>query len=484
LPSVGHERTPRSCGTAASALESLAGGLCHALAAADCRAISQARIQDTIPISAPHDTSTASQRREYRRYLSLCVAIIALALVLKLPSLHPHGHEDDELIFWHLTQNWLENGTYSLQGTPILKALPSSIYDKPLFHHPPLLPMLMAPFVATNSPNAVILVAWFGHVMAIVGVAIICWTWRRRSWRAADLALWLPVLAVAVDPLMTFAARKLWPDDLAGGLAGLAMGFYCLAGARRSPVWAVAGGVAVGLAGLAKLPGLLILPAGVLMLIWSQSIQMSFLSLDEPLGERSSGRARSPARSRLAIVCLGVLPAFAILVPWFVVFYGHYHALLPTWIRPDAALRALSSHVDREMRRPWHFYLSQSAILAPVIPVVLVALAYRMRRVFSAGLGIPVCWVGVVVLALLLLRLSGHGMQMRYLTPAVPGVYAMLAGLLAIANPRRSLLGPVALLAVLYGVSTMGFFLYPENLKYDDIVPVPEILWRMWTAAP
>jgi len=436
------------------------------------------------------NSSIASQQREFHRYVLLCAAIIILALALKLPSLRYPRAEGDEQIYWQLTQNWLEHGTYSLQGTTILrgssylKPLPPGIYDKPLFHHPPLLPMLLAPFVATNSPDAAILVAWLGHMLAIAGVAIICWTWRRRCWRATDLALWLPVLAMAVDPLMTFTGRKLWPDNLVGGFAGLAMGFYCLAGARRSAVWAVAGGVAVGLAALAKLPGLLVLPAGVLTLVVSQSRRLSPFSPGGPHSESSSERARSPVQSRLGLVGLGVLPVFVILLPWFAVFYGQYHTLVPTWIRPDAALRELTGYMARAMDRPWYFYFTQSAMIAPVVVVIFVALLRRFRLILSGRLGVPLCWVGVVVVAMLFLRSGGHSMQMRFLTPAVPGVYAMLAGLLAGANPRRSLLGPVALLAVVYGVSTMGFFLYPENLKYDDIVPVPEFLWRIWTATP
>ena len=114
------------------------GNLCHRP-----KPILQAHIRGTTTISAAPNTSTASQQREYRRYLLLCAAIIVLALVLKLPSLRSPRLEGDELIYWHLTQNWLENGAYSLQGTPILKALPPSIYDKPLFHHPPLLSLLM-----------------------------------------------------------------------------------------------------------------------------------------------------------------------------------------------------------------------------------------------------------------------------------------------------------------------------------------------------
>jgi len=286
---------------------------------------------------------------------------------------------------------------------------------------------------------------------------------------------------MACDPLMTFTARKLWPDNLVGGFAGLAMGLYCLAAARRSAAWAVAGGVAAGLAGLAKLPGLLVLPAGALMLMYGNPRLWS----RRPGGQRHGGKVRSEASSTprvgLKMVCLGILPALLILLPWLIVFYGQYHALLPTWIRPDAAIRAMSPHVDREMSRPLHFYFSQSAMIAPVMVVIFIALVCRLRLVLSARLFIPLCWVGLVLVALLYLRHAGHGIQMRYLTPAIPGVYVILAGLLSYVNPQKSVLGLAALLAVLYGVSTMGYFLYPENMKYDDIVSVPEIVWRMWT---
>jgi len=434
-----------------------------------------------ITISTLPDRQADSDQQEYHRYLLCCAAIIALALALKLPSLFSPRVEDDELIYWQLTQNWLDHGSYSLQGAPVLKALPPSIYDKPLFHHPPLLPIFLSPFVATHSPNAAILVSWLGHVLAIVGVAIICWTWRRRSWRATDLALWLPVLAMACDPLMTFTARKLWPDNLVGGFAGLAMGLYCLAAARRSAGWAVAGGVAAGLAGLAKLPGLFILPAGILVLVLWPSRGSSPAGAEVPRGEGFLGRTRSLARTRLGLACLGILPAFVILLPWFAVFYAQYHMLLPAWIRPDAALRMLSPLVNRAMDRPWHFYFSQSAMISPVVVVIFAALLSRFRLVLSVRLAVPLCWVGGVVLALMFLYFRGHSMQMRFLTPAIPGLYALLSGLLASVNPRRSFLGLAALLAVIYGVSTMGFFLYPENMKYDDIVSVPEIVWRMWT---
>ena len=68
---------------------------------------------------------------------------------------------------------------------------------------------------------------------------------------AADaLPLWLPVLAVALDPLMTFISRKLWVDGLVGGFGGLALGLLCVAADRRCRRSAIAAGIALGLAAL------------------------------------------------------------------------------------------------------------------------------------------------------------------------------------------------------------------------------------------
>ena len=414
-----------------------------------------------MPTIAKHlpDSATVPNARERRRYVLLCGAIVAMCLALKLPSLDYPQQEDDELIYWALTKNWLDNGAYSLQGLPILTQLPPSIYDKPLFHHPPLLPILLAPFVMLDNPRAAIIVSWAAHVAAIIGVAILCWVWRRRRWHATHFALWLPVLAVAADPLLTFCARKLWTDGLAGGLAGLAMGLTALATRRGSVAWAIAGGAVFGLAGLAKLPALLALPAGLVLLLLATDARVF---------------------RRLVLAMVAFLTATAFLAPWFIIFHRTYGQWFPDWIRPDEALRAFSPSVDREMSRPWHYYLSHSAMIAPVIIVLLIGYIRRWRLILTPKLLVPLVWVASVVGALLVLARLGHGMQLRYLTPAAPGLYAMLAGLLGRADPRRSLLGVGALLAILYGVSSMGYFLYPDHLAFDDIVSLPEIIWRMW----
>ena len=322
--------------------------------------------------------------------------------------------------------------------------------------------ILLVPFVIANNPNAAILVPWLGHALAIIGVAILCWTWRRRAWHASHFALWLPVLAVAMDPVMTFCGRKLWPDNLVGGFCGLALGLCSLSIHRRSTFWAAMTGTSLGLATLAKLPSLLLLPV-VTFWLWRAP--------------------ESTTKRHLAMSFATVLPVVLLTLPWFAVFYGHYQTFLPTWIRPDDALRAASAHVDREMRRPFHYYVSQWTLISPIVLVVTIGYVRRTHLIRTIKLGIPLLWVGTLVAALTVLRQLGHGMQMRYLTPAIPGLYAMLTGLFTHTDSRRSFLALVALLAMLYSVSASGFYLV-QGLAFDDIVSVPELLYREWFKPP
>ncbi|MBU0640039.1 MAG: hypothetical protein KKB50_14325 [Planctomycetes bacterium] len=395
------------------------------------------------------------EQQERRRYVLICVAIIALCVALKLPTLFFGRLEYDEQIYWELTGNWLQTGDYSLRSTSILSELPPAVYDRPLFHHPPLFSMLLAPFVAADSLRAAILISWLGHVLAVVGVAMICWAWRRRSWHATNVLLWLPVSAVALDPVFTFCSRKLWPDNLVGGLAALSIGLFCIAAARLRPAWAAIGGLTLGMAALTKLPALILMPIGGLLL-WLT--------------------AAADSRMRRRLLLAAALPAGIILLPWFAVFYSHYACLLPHWIHPDQALIEMSGLSRRAVSQPWHYFLSESVLVAPLVAVVLVGYILRRRHVSSPTFGIPLAWVALTSVTLTVLGLRGQGLQLRYLAPAIPGLYVMLAALLVRCDARRSLLPLLALLAVIYGAVCSGFYLLSGS--FDEIVSVPEILWR------
>ena len=397
------------------------------------------------------------------RFAFITFVIVGLCISLKVLTWFAPRSENDEIIYWTLTRNLVETGEYSIRGTGVIEFLdlPRPMYDRPLFHHPPMTAILLSPFVRSDNARAAILVSWLGHALAIIGVAMACWSWRRRTWRGAEFLLWLPVLAVALDPLLSFCSRKLWPDSLVGGFAGLSFGLLCVGLARRSLPWTIVAGIALGLAGLSKLSGLCLLVAGLAFIV------------------AQSGLSRS-RRRRLALAF--AVPAVLLVGPWLAVFFSEYGQLAPDWIRPTPELIATNEHIAREVSRPWHYYLSQTAMIAPVSLVILAGLA-RYRRILSSPRALAtIGWMVLLWLTLMILFWRGHGMQMRYLTPAVPALYVLLIPLLTRSDPRRSVFPVLVLTAVAFGAVFSGFYLI--NPQFDEIKPVPQIVLDIWAGRP
>ncbi|MBX3395513.1 MAG: hypothetical protein KF841_09105 [Phycisphaerae bacterium] len=396
---------------------------------------------------------------EATRFQLVCAAIVILMTALNLPSIGIPRLENDERIYWSLAENWIESRAYSLRGTEILDSLPPAMYDKPLFHHPPLLMFLLIPFAWMDAERAAVVVSWLGHAAAVAGVAMMSWTWRRPGRRAADFLLWLPVLAMAADPVFLFAGRRIWPDTLVGGFGALAVGACAFASGHGRAGWAAAGGVFAAFAGLAKLTGLLALPIGILVL---------------------AAGARS-LRERLVECGLFLLPCVVLVAPWFFVFYREYACLLPSWIQPDDVLLRSNPHIARAMVRPIGFYFYELPMVVPVVLVATVQMAYGLSRGAIRSFVAPACW-GVGGLIAMTFLQAGHGAHLRFLTPAIPGFYAALAAGPALPNSVRRVVGLAATIAMLYGVSSIGFYLV-EGIGYDDIVSVPEKLYRAWYTA-
>jgi len=78
-------------------------------------------------------------KKSFSHTTVILIAIILFALAIRLPALFTWHIENDEIIYQVLADKVSKNfSDYSLQGTAILEQLPAEIYDKPLFHHPPL----------------------------------------------------------------------------------------------------------------------------------------------------------------------------------------------------------------------------------------------------------------------------------------------------------------------------------------------------------
>ena len=149
---------------------------------------------------------------------------------------------------------------------------------------------------------AAVVVSWLGHVLAVFGVALIG---RQLLLARADgatilsPAFWLPVLGVATDPLLMFVSRRIWIDSVLTGLTTLSLATGLLAQGPRRRVTLALAGILLGLAALAKLTALILLP----------------VLLFACLREEESGKARTRS---IAIV---LTPVLLLVVPWLAAFY-------------------------------------------------------------------------------------------------------------------------------------------------------------------
>jgi 4-amino-4-deoxy-L-arabinose transferase-like glycosyltransferase len=385
-------------------------------------------------------------RSHVTRVVVLVVLFSAFTVVLKLPSLGFTHDEPDEVVYWSLARNLLERGAYTVRGTEILNRLSPAIYDRPLFHHPPLYPILLTPFVALQAEPAAVTISWFGHLLCLVSVGIIGWTLLVRGEGSEDV-LWLALLGVATDPLLALVSRKLWIDALLAGLVAFALALVWAALiSRRRRLLLILGGVVLGLAALTKLPGLIGAPVAA-MLVWT-----------------GGGTRRERVRDLLLVAA----PCALLVLPWIVVFLATYGTLTPTWLTRDEWAIKHYPFLAAAVGRPWYYYAAKLAIGEPVALLGLAFLLRRPRALTPASLVAP-AWLFLWLIVYTVQSAGGYGFLMRYVAPIVPAIYAML---LYVRHP-----GPfgrqVIALAIAYGAIESTVYLLSEH--FDELVSFPEL---------
>ncbi len=378
-----------------------------------------------------------------RHFILVCTVAVALSALLKLPALLSPPAEADEQIYWQLAERLSATGEYSLRGSPLLASLSPHVYDRPLFHHPPLFAAALVPFVWTASPGAAVLVSWTGHALAILAAAMIGRTLLQRRGREDEIltpAFSLPILGVAADPLLAFVSKRLWIDGLLAGLVAVSIAVAIAGMGTKRRFLLVLAGFLLGLAGLAKLTGLLVLPLLLVMAL---------------RGEQDwNGRARAAAAL--------VLPVALLVVPWLAAFYYNTGVVLPSWVKPDEQLMSLYPFLRTAVERPWHYYLTTLIAISPAVMLLAwTAVAHRMiwrDPVFQLAAG----WLLLIVLAQTLLALDGYGFQMRHIAPAVTALWVCLLCLL-LERPRPVLQFLIGA-AILLGTATASMHLLVPEL--------------------
>lgn len=302
--------------------------------------------------------------RSHAPWLAPFVAF-ALALLVKLPQLGFGHREPDEVIYWQLAQRLWQDGVHSLRGTRVLELLPASMYDQPLFHHPPLFAALLGPWAANSAapypPDTTVWITWIAHaVFAAAATATGLRLAARSGARIGLVAGLLGATAAALDPFGWFASRFLWIDAVSMACAALAA--WCALG-RSGPRWFAAAGAFCALAALAKLTGGVVLAA----------------LAAERWFRRDAAPEPARRRARTAdLVALFVLPV-VLVGGWLALFRAHTGAWLPTWIAPDADVLARDALMARGFSRSPLAYLWLVPLVQP-LALWLLAAAWRERR--------------------------------------------------------------------------------------------------------
>jgi 4-amino-4-deoxy-L-arabinose transferase-like glycosyltransferase len=366
--------------------------------------------------------------------------VIGLCLALKAPTLNYKHGEDDEVIYVMLTANWLQTGNYSIQGTEIVPKLSQYMYNRPLFHHPPLYPILLAPFLLLQTLGAAVIIGWFGHVLAILAVALV----GRRLLARGDpeFSAWspcfvLPLVGVAVDPLLVFTTRKLWIDPLMSGLLAMAVVLvYLAADTRRRKLCYLIGGLCLALAALCKLTACAF-TAIILLVIF--------------MNEKDW-------KQRGIATFLAGLPGLCLVLPWLIVFYQQYGTIYPYWVNDDPAAIAANPFVQNVLDRGYFFFFYRLPLLQPLALICLVVWARRWRDTRHAEIAMGLAWV-LGFLALISALGGGVGRIMRYLTPLAAGIYVFYYALLARYPQWRQPMLTFGLIAVVFAAFNGAIYL-------------------------
>jgi 4-amino-4-deoxy-L-arabinose transferase-like glycosyltransferase len=364
-------------------------------------------------------------------FWSVLVAIEVLVLVVHLNGLRVLHAEGDEVIFSFLAIRLSESPTrYHLQGpmeghaarrflhhvmgaeaeqleddaTAEVLYFESedgerrpryepSIYDQPLFLHPPVYPYALAATHLVIGIERAVLLSALCHAATILMVALLT-----RRWAGPTAGL-LAAGCMAVEAISWIAAERLWIDAMLQTTVTAAV-IAALWSARRGGAWRfLAAGAVLALAGLTKLPAGAVTPA--IVAVWL-------------LGPR-----RPAKREVLCYAAAAGVPVLA----WLLISRVTIGSALPMG-RPTAWMIEQFPYVEQMLDRSPVYYVVGLLFASPLLLFVPVGVILARRE---RWMWIPVIWAASIVLALSVLGLMGMGFQLRYLAPALPAG-CMLAG--------------------------------------------------------
>lgn len=389
-------------------------------------------------------------------FWGIVIIIILFSIVLKL-LIFSYPHKGiDEVVYWQLTENFIKTGHYNILGTDIIERLPSRIYDKSLFHHPPLYMIFLIPFVLLKLKKYAVIINYLGHALCIISVALIgrsmvsFYSFKRVSF------WWLPIFGIAIDPTMMFVSRKLWMDGLLAGLISFSITLFYLSGRSKNKLALLfLGSVFWGLAVMTKFIALIIMPIIVMILFFYKREFKSF---------------------RMAFFW-AFIPCLTIIMPWFVNFYFNFGCLFPYWIKADAQLIALNPYIEMCFRMPWHYFFSILFFVQPLFLFCPIAYFTIFKKERFLELVIPVTWILIYLFFCTFYSLKKElTPEIRYLTPVIPAIYIIIYPILLWLKKTRGLFIILSIFIFFYSMFISikllhsQKYLHCDNIFYNDLI--------------
>ncbi len=393
----------------------------------------------------------------FKAYFFIWSISVAASLLLHARSFWLQHEESDEIVYVALARrmSWTISD-YSTRDIPGIRLLPYSIYRQPLFHQPPLYPLILKLGSRIGNP------AICGLVFSCGSMVLLLWTtWRWMvfvqmppSWAAAGFA------GLVFCPLLLASTSLLHLDGLLGIYAACGMVFYIEALEHCSVSKAALAGLLLAAALNLRYNSLLILP----LIPALQAFQLYRLTRGAT-GECGGGGADRECTFWSVIQEKRAWTVFAIVVLSLAILgFPHYYRIMLTYgtlnpgsfIKLEPGAEHFSSYMGLILRRqPWRMAL----YLVCVYPILLVWLSPAPYRLIVQGLRRG-SWA-VVPLAIFLYMLPVEFVfsyqQMRFFAAETPFLYLGVPCLLRSASYQARRVYFVLGSASLFFMITTGF---------------------------
>lgn len=333
----------------------------------------------------------------------ILIGVLLLSLSIRLPALFTQHIENDEVILQVLAEKVSENPKdYSLQGTAVLDQLPKIVYDKPLFHHPPLFTYGLMLFRKLLGIKFQILFPVLANVLTVLIIFAI-----GRELYDESVGL-IAAFIFSICPIVLHASTKIWIDAVLTLFCTLSIYLSILAVKREKAFWYILAGISFGLAVLSKISALAIIAPIAYLFI------KNFNS------------------KRLINVSYFLISSALVAGPWLIIFYKTFGTFFPWWIKPSEEPLRMFPFIKMAMARPWFFYFSNITIVAPIYLFAWITMIKSIKRTSE---WLEPIWVLSYVVGFTFVGIMGlEGYVTRYILPAIPALAILSARIVVIKN--------------------------------------------------